>query len=177
MPRAAGEPSGTIRPGPMELRLLPYSPERDVYRLLQIDPRSTSAEIIAACRRLSRTFHPDTNQSPRANEEMQVVNAVRGLLTDPLTRAEYDLARMRFLASQSYRGYRSVRAPERPMPDAQKGGSSIVARNARAVWLGVLAALTALAPARCGGCRSVIGRDDAFCVLCGRQLLITKAQN
>jgi curved DNA-binding protein CbpA len=177
MARADGEPSGTIRPGPMELRLLPYSPERDVYRLLQIDPRSTSAEIIAACRRLSRTFHPDTNQSPRANEEMQVVNAVRGLLTDPLTRAEYDLARMRFLASQTYRGYRSVRVPERPMPDAASAGSSVLARNARAVWLGLLAAFTALAPARCGGCRSVIGRDDAFCLLCGRQLLITKAQN
>lgn len=158
----------------MELRLLPYSPERDAYRLLQIDPRSTSDEIIAACRRLSRTFHPDTNQSPRAHEEMQVVNAVRGLLTDPLTRAEYDLARMRFLASQTYRGYRTVR-PQRVGAEPPAGGSARPSR-ARAVWAGLRAALTALAPARCGGCRSVIGRDDAFCLLCGRQLLTTRAQ-
>jgi curved DNA-binding protein CbpA len=158
----------------MELRLLPYSPERDVYRLLQIDPRSTSDEIIAACRRLSRTFHPDRNGSPRANEEMQVVNAVRGLLTDPLSRAEYDIARMRFLASQSYRGYRTVRPRRVPVPASSSSvAPPLVLRNARAVWAGVQAALGALGPARCGGCRSVIGRDDAYCLLCGRQLLTT----
>jgi curved DNA-binding protein CbpA len=156
----------------MEFHLLPYSPERDVYRLLQIDPRATSDEIIAACRRLSRTFHPDRNGSPRANEEMQVVNAVRGLLTDPLSRAEYDIARMRFLASQSYRGYRSVRPQREPMPRSPSPASPIV-RNARALWAGVHAALGALGPTRCGSCRNVIGRDDAYCVLCGRQLLTT----
>lgn len=154
----------------MEFHLLPYSPERDVYRLLQIDPRATSDEIIAACRRLSRTFHPDRNGSPRANEEMQVVNAVRGLLTDPLSRAEYDIARMRFLASQSYRGYRSVRPQREPMQRSPASASPLL-RNARAIWAGVHAALGALGPTRCGGCRNVIGREDAYCLLCGRQLL------
>jgi curved DNA-binding protein CbpA len=154
----------------MELRLLPYSPERDVYRLLQIDPRATTDEIIAACRRLSRTFHPDRNLSPRAHEEMQVVNAVRSLLTDPMTRAEYDLARMRFLASQSYRGYRSVRAPA-PIPVEAGGGVSPVARNARAVVAGLRAALAALVPPRCTDCGTPLSRDDRFCLVCGRKLL------
>ena len=75
---------------PMYPSLLPYSPERDVYRLLQVDPNANNDEIAAACRRLARTFHPDRNRSSRAHEEMQVVNAVRHLLTDPRSRAAYD---------------------------------------------------------------------------------------
>ena len=166
------EASGTIPPGPMELRLLPYSPERDVYRLLQIDPRSTTDEIIAACRRLSRTFHPDRNVSPRAHEEMQVVNAVRSLLTDPLSRAEYDVARMRFLASQTYRGDRSVRFPPRPMAPRDVVPSPLL-RNARAVVAGLRAALAALAPPRCADCGTPMAREDRYCLLCGRKQLPT----
>ena len=80
----------------MDPRLFPYSPERDVYRLLAISPRADHPEIVAACRRMARALHPDRNRSPRATEEMQVVNAVRSLLTDRAARAEYDAARMRF---------------------------------------------------------------------------------
>ena len=152
--------------------MLPYSPERDVYRLLQIDPRATTDEIIAACRRLSRTFHPDRNVSPRANEEMQVVNAVRSLLTDPLSRAEYDMARMRFLSSQTYRGYRTVRRVP-SATDKREPAPSPIIRNARAVVAGLRAALAALAPPRCADCGTPMARDDRYCVLCGRKLLPT----
>ena len=82
---------------PMTASLLPYSPERDVYRLLQVAPTANDLEIAAACRRLALAFHPDHNRSPRAHEEMQVVNAVRHLLTYPYSRAAYDRARRRFL--------------------------------------------------------------------------------
>jgi curved DNA-binding protein CbpA len=81
----------------MTSSLLPYAPERDVYRLLQVAPTANDQEIAAACRRLARAFHPDHNRSPRADEEMQVVNAVRSLLGDPYSRAIYDRARQRFL--------------------------------------------------------------------------------
>ena len=64
----------------MHPSLFPYHPERDVYRLLQVDSTATSEEISAACRRLARTFHPDRNRSPRAHEEMGVINAVREML-------------------------------------------------------------------------------------------------
>src|SRR5688572_24536639 len=84
--------------GPMNLRLFPYSPERDVYRLLGIAPTADSDEVQAACRRLARTFHPDRNRSDRATQEMQVVNAVRSALTDPQLRARYDRERWRFHA-------------------------------------------------------------------------------
>ncbi|HEX6475257.1 MAG TPA: J domain-containing protein, partial [Candidatus Limnocylindria bacterium] len=74
----------------MTVSLLPYTPDRDVYRLLQVPPTAGDQEIAVACRRLALAFHPDHNRSPRAHEEMQVVNAVRNLLTDPHSRAVYD---------------------------------------------------------------------------------------
>ena len=40
--------------------LLPYAPERDVYRLLQVEPTANDREIAAACRRLALAFTPIT---------------------------------------------------------------------------------------------------------------------
>ena len=97
----------------MTSSLLPYAPERDVYRLLQVAPTASDREIALACRRLALAFHPDHNRSPRANEEMQIVNAVRNLLTDPGSRAVYDGARRRFL----YYG-------ERSWPDARRAAAT-----------------------------------------------------
>ncbi len=91
------------------MRLLPYTPERDAYRLLGVPPSASIDEIGMACRRLARTFHPDHNQSPRATQEMQVVNAVRRVLSDPEWRATYDRERWRFHAERL-----SVRAPGGP---------------------------------------------------------------
>src|SRR5437764_7633727 len=82
----------------MTQRFLPYTPDRDIYRLLQVDPRAEPDEIMDAWRRLARTFHPDRNGSQRATEEMQVVNAVRDLLSDPAARAAYDRERRRWMA-------------------------------------------------------------------------------
>ena len=53
---------------PMTASLLPYAPERDVYRLLQVDPQRRDEEIAVACRRLALAFHPDHNRSPRATK-------------------------------------------------------------------------------------------------------------
>jgi curved DNA-binding protein CbpA len=164
--------------------LLPYSPERDVYRLLQVEPSATSEEISAACRRLARTFHPDRNASPRAHEEMQVVNAVRHLLADPGARAAYDGARRRYLhdgyrpAQPSYRrratasGPARAAVPARPLvrlPSAPSWGSR-AARFARAVAAGVRGVLAEFGPPRCGSCREPIEIGDRFCNLCGRWL-------
>jgi curved DNA-binding protein CbpA len=152
--------------GPMTT-LLPYRPERDVYRLLGVAPNATRDEILVACRRLARTFHPDRNTSPRATEEMRVVNAVRQLMADPGARAEYDIARRRW--------YSAVLQPPPAAlawgPVTSDRGRSTPIRYAVAAWVGVRAALVALAPPRCARCRTVIGRDDAYCVACGRPLL------
>jgi curved DNA-binding protein CbpA len=157
----------------MELRLLPYLPERDVYRLLGVPPSADRAAILAACRRLSRTFHPDRSASPRANEEMRVVNAVRSMLTDTAARAEYDRARLRFLSAAT-----RVTGPARPAaaPSAipqidHSRHSADLARAARAVMAGLLAGLAALAASRCPNCQAFVEREYRYCGACGRPLL------
>ncbi|HEY7525985.1 MAG TPA: DnaJ domain-containing protein [Candidatus Limnocylindria bacterium] len=163
---------------PMYPSLLPYSPERDVYRLLQVDPNADSEEIAAACRRLARTFHPDRNRSARAHEEMQVVNAVRHLLTDPRSRAAYDGARRRYL----YDGYRplpqdyraAVRprpaTPIRPFTPPPPGFGSRLLRFARAVGAGLRGIVAELGPPRCSACRELIEVGDRYCPRCGHWL-------
>jgi curved DNA-binding protein CbpA len=150
----------------MVQRLLPYSPERDIYRLLQVDPTAGSDEIVAACRRLARTFHPDRNWSPRATEEMQVVNAVRELLTDPASRAAYDGSRRRFLASMTTIATGVPRTPVRA-PTLADLARPRLGRTLRAVGAGVRTTIGALAPDRCPGCRAAVGSEDRYCGWCG----------
>lgn len=155
------------------MELLPYAPERDVYRLLQIDARAGHDEIVAACRRLARTFHPDRNPSGRAHLEMQVVNAVRRLLTDPHGRAEYDRQRWGWHVSGTL--------PRRPLslvPVAVKDDPrrpapvvSSARRYARATIVGFRAGFIELVPARCHACRAAVGRRDDICEVCGAALL------
>ena len=145
--------------------LLPYSPHRDVYRLLGVPPTASSEEISAACRRLSRTFHPDRNRSHRATQEMQVVNVVRRVMTDPDERARYDRERRRFLDEL-------VRASLLPSPSTgavhiAPARPSPLEAYLRAVLVGVRAAIVSLAPPRCRSCRTVIGPDDVYCAACG----------
>lgn len=156
---------------PMDVRLLPYTPERDVYRLLGIPATASSDEINYACRRLARTFHPDRNRSDRATQEMQVVNAVRRAMTDPDTRARYDRERWRFHAEMGRAAASAARAWEPQhvtLPPA-----SPIERYARAALSGVRAAFAAMMPPRCRGCRIVVGPDDAYCAACGTPRLST----
>lgn len=153
----------------MDARLFPYRPERDVYRLLQVDPRTPSDEILGACRRLARTFHPDRNGSPRATEEMQVVNAVREIMCDPATRAEYDTARRRWYVTASRPVVRA--APQSVQLAEKPRRPSPVERYLRATWVALRTTVGGLVPARCAQCRMVIASDDAYCAGCGGRLL------
>jgi curved DNA-binding protein CbpA len=153
----------------MTPRLLPYSPERDVYRLLGVQPTASMDEIAAACRTLARTFHPDRNVSERATQEMQVVNAVRQVMTDPRSREIYDRERWRFHAE---RGRATVSAA------GAWSGSAVALRRPsawerylRATRAGLQAVLLGLAPPRCRRCRIVVEREDSFCAACGTPLL------
>jgi curved DNA-binding protein CbpA len=156
-------PSGQAH---MDISLLPYRPDRDVYRLLGVAPNAGRVEIVAACRRLARAFHPDRNGSQRATEEMQVVNAVRSLLTDPETRAEYDQERLSFLQTTVRPG--SVQAP-RSMT-AERAAPPAFARTAQAAMAGMLAALKALSPGRCASCNAAVEPSYRFCGGCGAPL-------
>ena len=172
----------------MHQPLLPYTPERDVYRLLGVPSSASSDEIQAACRRLARTFHPDRNVSDRANQEMQVVNAVRRVMTDPGSRAAYDRERARFHATRARFVTAVVTAQPGPVPrpteqpaprEAERQTAPIlppaVNRYLRAAGIGVRALLAALSPARCRTCRIVIDERDTFCAACGTKLLTTGA--
>jgi curved DNA-binding protein CbpA len=152
----------------MHQSLLPYTPERDAYRLLGVRASASTDEIAAACRRLARTFHPDRNPSVRATAEMQVVNTVRQVLSDPETRALYDRERIRF---HTYR----VEAAQRPTPPIPPSFATMALpqppspfeRYLRAALIGMRAAMAGLLPARCRTCRIVIDGRDAFCAACG----------
>lgn len=147
--------------------LLPYAPERDAYRLLGVPSSASTDEITAACRRLARTFHPDRNPSARATAEMQVVNTVRKVMSDPAMRALYDRERIRFHT------YSLRPAPIAPSfsPHADRQSRSPFERYLRATLVGVRAAVVALLPARCRRCRTVLAGEDAYCAACGTKLL------
>ncbi len=155
----------------MDLRLLPYQPERDVYRLLGVPPSAGRAEVVAACRRLARAFHPDRNESERATEEMQVVNAVRAVLIDPRSRAEYDHARLTYLRQHAVARTTppTPQGSARPMPPVPAGAKEL-RRTARAAMSAVLAGVRALPPARCDDCSTWVQPEFRFCPVCGARL-------
>jgi curved DNA-binding protein CbpA len=154
----------------MDLRLLPYQPDRDVYRLLGVPPSAGRAEIVAACRRLARAFHPDRNESARANEEMQVVNAVRAVLIDPRSRAEYDHARLRYLGRHPVASPVAAKPQRSPRPVAAPPAGRELGRTARAAMTALLAGVRALPPARCDDCNTWVQPDYRFCPACGARL-------
>lgn len=152
----------------MNARLLPYSPERDIYRLLGVPPNASTDEIAAACRHLARTFHPDRNGSLRATQEMQIVNAVRQVMTDPASREAYDRERWRFHARAR---------PARPALSAAGATAALPMRPSpwerylRAAGVGLRTVLLGLAPPRCRRCRIVVESGDVYCAACGTPLL------
>ena len=156
--------------GPMLSPLLPYTPDRDVYRLLGVRASASPDEITAACRRLARTFHPDRNPSSRATAEMAVVNTVRQVLTDPEARAVYDRERLRFHASLGRPA--AARQPlARPAPVMSlPAPPSPIERYARATLVGVRTTISELLPVRCPDCRAVPAAEDAYCAACGTRL-------
>lgn len=165
----------------MHPSLLPYHPERDVYRLLQLHPSAPRDEINAACRRLARTFHPDRNHSPRANDEMGVINAVRDMLLDERERAAYDRARIRFLSGWTPGTARASHLASAPLgvnvDDADRervrGWRSLpaaVERTLRALVTVFRAALGQFGPTFCSNCGATADAEYLYCAACGVRL-------
>jgi curved DNA-binding protein len=63
---------------------------RDFYEVLDV-PRSTSQdEIQRAYRKLARTYHPDVNSDPGAEDRFKEISEAYDVLSDPETRRRYD---------------------------------------------------------------------------------------
>jgi DnaJ domain len=64
----------------------------DPYVVLGVPRDASQAQVAQARRRLSRQYHPDLNTAPDAVARFKEVQEAFDLLSDPVTRAEYDVA-------------------------------------------------------------------------------------
>jgi molecular chaperone DnaJ len=67
--------------------------EPDHYRILEVSPSATQAEIKQAYRRLAKLLHPDRNRSINSHEKIAKVNAAYEVLGDSQNRKSYDQLR------------------------------------------------------------------------------------
>jgi curved DNA-binding protein len=63
---------------------------RDFYADLGISRNASADEIQRAYRKLARTYHPDVNKDPEAEERFKDISEAYDVLSDPATRAKYD---------------------------------------------------------------------------------------
>lgn len=67
---------------------------KDYYQILEVTPDSGEDDIRKSYRRLAMQYHPDRNpDNPQAEEQFKEVAEAYGVLTDPVKRKQYDLAR------------------------------------------------------------------------------------
>lgn len=63
---------------------------RDFYDVLGVARNATQEEIQRAYRKLARTYHPDVNKDPSAEERFKRISEAYDVLSDPDTRRRYD---------------------------------------------------------------------------------------
>ena len=66
------------------------APRRDFYEALGVPRDADQTEIQRAYRRLARTYHPDVNKDPGAEERFKEVAEAYNVLSDPQLRQRYD---------------------------------------------------------------------------------------
>jgi curved DNA-binding protein len=97
---------------------------RDFYDVLGVSRTASADEIQKAYRKLARTYHPDINKDPGAEEKFKEVSEAYDVLSDPQTRKRYDAF-----------GFDFRRVPEDVDPDefarAQAGARTRAGAGAR----------------------------------------------
>jgi curved DNA-binding protein len=64
--------------------------DRDFYQVLGVPRTASQEEIQRAYRRLARTYHPDVNHDPAAEDRFKDVSEAYDVLSDPQARRRYD---------------------------------------------------------------------------------------
>src|SRR5258707_2007757 len=64
--------------------------DRDFYEILGVPRSASQDEIQQAYRRLARTYHPDVNSDPAAEDRFKDISQAYAVLSDPQTRRRYD---------------------------------------------------------------------------------------
>jgi DnaJ-class molecular chaperone len=83
-----------------------YDPKTDAYfaLCLCLEPEPVPQEKIKAHYRLmAKTYHPDRNEKPGAEDMFKRAAAAYEILGDPLKRAEYDSARKAYRLFQRWK--------------------------------------------------------------------------
>ena len=101
---------------------------RDFYDALGVSRTASADEIQRAYRKLARTYHPDVNKEPGAEDRFKEVSEAYDVLSDPETRKRYDAF------GPSFR-----QVPEGVDPDTwraaqQQGGRRRASTGPRGTW-------------------------------------------
>ena len=119
-----GRPPAAARAGGGGQGGLMASPGRDFYDILGVSRDASQDDIQRAYRRLARTYHPDVNKDPGAEDRFKDISEAYDVLSDPQTRRRYDAFGADFrqvpedVDPETWRGP----GPGRPGPGPGPGG-------------------------------------------------------
>ena len=68
----------------------PQADRRDFYEVLGVPRSASQDEIQRSYRKLARTYHPDVNSDPAAEDRFKEISEAYDVLSDPETRRRYD---------------------------------------------------------------------------------------
>jgi curved DNA-binding protein len=98
-------------------------PPRDFYEILGVPRTAGPEEIQRAYRKLARTYHPDVNKDPGAEDLFKEVSEAYDVLSDPDTRRRYDAFGPNFRQVPEGVDPETWAASQRAGPSRQRAGS------------------------------------------------------